>query len=305
MDAMDATSPHKRRRTAQDCVVLDVGGTLFKSTISTLTSSCTYFASLFSHEWAPASESREIYLDRDPDAFKVLLSCLRNHVALLPETDPDLCKRVLLEAEFFGVEWLLRDVKHQTLRHEPYSAGERGRYSGWDPSASTDVLKDPARAAQKFDELFGGLRDALRTGVLPSRFFRKADPYGAQAKVRHLVPAPLGDRVVFSDSTGTDVASARPIAYALVEEPSGNQYMDAVIASRHPPVRGRAGELNLHNSNFLDYDEQMVLATAFVDQRADWSDHNWGIVQGASEGGHHASRPALEGDMPGLVEMVD
>ena len=93
MDAMDATSPHKRRRTAQDCVVLDVGGTLFKSTISTLTSSCTYFASLFSHEWAPASESREIYLDRDPDAFKVLLSCLRNHVALLPETDPDLCKR--------------------------------------------------------------------------------------------------------------------------------------------------------------------------------------------------------------------
>ena len=166
MDAMDATSPHKRRRTAQDCVVLDVGGTLFKSTISTLTSSCTYFASLFSHEWAPAGESREIYLDRDPDAFKVLLSCLRNHVALLPETDPDLCKRVLLEAEFFGVEWLLRDVKHQTLRHEPYSAGERGRYSGWDPSASTDVLKDPARAAQKFDELFGGLRDALRTGAL-------------------------------------------------------------------------------------------------------------------------------------------
>ena len=39
----------------------------------------------------------EIFLDRDADSFRVLLSCMRHRTALLPEEDPLLCARVLLE----------------------------------------------------------------------------------------------------------------------------------------------------------------------------------------------------------------
>ena len=277
-------SPTKRTRRASDRVLLNVGGTTFATTSSTLCASSTYFAALFSREWA---EEDDIFLDRDPDAFKILLSCMRNNSILLPERDQDLCARVLLEAEFFGVSWLLRDVKHRALRHEPYSVAGRGSFSGWDPDepANKDILKDPERAAEKFDELFDGLRGALRTGVLPSRFFKQADPFQDKPVVRQLVPAGPGDRVVFDDGN-MQVASARPIAYAWVEEPSGNQYMDAIIASRDPR----------HDDEYLDYDNQMVLASTYVEQRSDWDNHSWGIVQGDGKDGE----AALKGDMPGL-----
>ena len=143
-------SPPKRRKTAGR-VVLNIGGTVFESTASTLEASCGYFSRLFSNEWEQ-SAGEEIFLDRDPDAFRVLLSCMRNNAILLPEENVDLCSRVLLEAEFFGVEWMLRDVKHQALRHEPYSVDGRGSFSGWDPSRAEnrEILKDPQRTWSYF-----------------------------------------------------------------------------------------------------------------------------------------------------------
>ena len=88
----------KRPRTDQpsDRVVLNVGGDHFTTSISMLSSNSTYFEALFSR-WDKASE---VFLDRDPDAFRVLLSCMRQRRVMLPKCDNDLFERSVLDAAF-------------------------------------------------------------------------------------------------------------------------------------------------------------------------------------------------------------
>lgn len=93
---------------------LHVGGEVFLTTISTLTSNSSYFANMFSGPWSEATED-EVFIDRDADAFRVLLSCMRSKSAFLPG-DPTLKQRVLAEAAYFGVDWLTQEVQSQA-RH--------------------------------------------------------------------------------------------------------------------------------------------------------------------------------------------
>ena len=77
----------------------------------------SFFARLFSDEWAASVQpDEEVFLDRDPDAFRSLLSCMRNRSVLLPEHDTDLCKRVFFHCgkiaslQFFGKMFASRGV---------------------------------------------------------------------------------------------------------------------------------------------------------------------------------------------------
>ena len=93
-------SSHKKRARSEgtsDRVFLNVGGEVFQTTISTLTANSQFFSRKFSSEWSTEDAEDEIFLDRDADSFRVLLSCMRHRTALLPEEDPLLCARVLLE----------------------------------------------------------------------------------------------------------------------------------------------------------------------------------------------------------------
>ena len=63
-------------------------------------------------------ERPDIFIDRDADTFAVLLSCMRSRAVLLPEADLALCTRVLYDAEFYGMQWLLNRVKAKTVRHD-------------------------------------------------------------------------------------------------------------------------------------------------------------------------------------------
>ena len=148
-----------------DRITLNVGGELFYSTVSTLTGGSSYFARMFSSEWQEASQS-EVFLDRDADSFKVLLSCMRSGHAVLPSDDHTLCKRVLLDAEFFGCDSLLAEVQRVAYEHE--HPGEE--------------VED---AASAFSAEHGSIWDALRSGVLPARFFSPQPP----EKIKHLIPA--------------------------------------------------------------------------------------------------------------------
>ena len=139
----DATGPPAKRRQT-DRVTLDVGGTIFHTTENTLTSSSSYFSRLFSGPWQDAAGDEPRFLDRDADAFRVLLSCLRNRTIVLPEADPALCSRVLLEADFFGVEWLIQEVKARATKN----------------------------LGEDFDGCFpGGVAEAVSAGALPARWF--------------------------------------------------------------------------------------------------------------------------------------
>ena len=66
----------------------------------------------------------------------------------LPSADSWLCKRVVLEAEYLGIERLIETVKATAHRH---------LHRGW---RGTD-----SEAAAAFDAEHGGLDDAMRTGV--------------------------------------------------------------------------------------------------------------------------------------------
>lgn len=82
--------------------------------ISTLSAGSSYFSRIFSAEWA--EEESEIFLDRDAEPFSILLLCMRSMSASLLPTDDRMFKRVLLEAEYFGVDWLITHVKLKTAR---------------------------------------------------------------------------------------------------------------------------------------------------------------------------------------------
>ena len=149
----------------------------------------------------------------------------RGHLDL-PES---LAQRVLLEAEFLGVDSLLVEVK---------ARAHRNLHSGCQDSSDAD-------AAASFDAEHGGLRDALRSGVLPARYYAPLPepPPPPEPKVVQLFPAPEGMRVkvwVDDDDDGTilDVH-----CLALVENPKelasgvkGGSRLDAIVT--HPDAFG-------------------------------------------------------------------
>eukprot|EP00956_Cyclotella_meneghiniana_P026871 scaffold59152_cov76-Cyclotella_meneghiniana.AAC.7 len=98
-------------------VVLNVGGTRFSTSITTLSNSSAYFESLFSHEWAESRDNgdgEEVFVDQDPEPFRVLLSYMRlGKVEAL-----ELTLSVLLQAKFFGMERLLAAVRYVARRSD-------------------------------------------------------------------------------------------------------------------------------------------------------------------------------------------
>jgi len=109
---IEGQPPAKRQRRslgASDRVVLDVGGTKFITSASTLTSNSAYFASLLSDNWIESNNNGddEIFIDQNPSAFSILLDYMRQGSI---EID-DINTKVILLAEFLGMERLLLAVK--------------------------------------------------------------------------------------------------------------------------------------------------------------------------------------------------
>ena len=95
-------------------VVLDVGGTQFTSSVTTLASSSSYFERRLSKEWqGKHPETRaHIVIDQDPHLFSILLSYMR-----LGSIEADkLTTPVILLAMFFGMDQLLDAVRIVAIR---------------------------------------------------------------------------------------------------------------------------------------------------------------------------------------------
>lgn len=228
LDTPGADTPGTVNKPRVDRVVVDVGGTLFTTSASTLAGSSAYFQRIFSDRW-DAGDS--CFLDRDPEPFAVLLSYMRSGLLKLPEADAALSCRVLHEAEFLGVDSLLVEVKAQAQRH---------LHAAWEGS--------DAEAAAAFDAEHGGLAESMRAGVLPARYF--AAPPPAKRNVLQLMPAPAGLRikvgwvrrgsVIQPGSPKVRVASFPVQSLALVETPahfrnneSTVSHLDAYVTAPH------------------------------------------------------------------------
>ena len=237
-------SASKRQKRSHGRVRLNVGGTLFETSTSTLTGASNYFAAMLSR-WEGTTEEDDdegIFLDRDPDAFKVLLSCMRYGTATLPEADPDLCARAMLEAEFLGMERLILQVKAVAWRNlHPDDARllpERHQPDA-DPTPVTDV-----QCAGWFDEEFACMEAAIRSRVPPGRFFSPASK-GLQ-RVKQIIPASGQDAVVVDDDD-----TCRVMCYALLE--------DDHAQTRIEPVLARTGDIE-------GDEKQLMLASEWVEE---------------------------------------
>jgi len=156
--------PAKRQRRslgASDRIVLDVGGTKFITSASTLTSNSAYFASLLSDNWIEQSDTNgdedEIFIDQDPVPFKVLLAYMRRGNIKVDDINPD----VLSLAEFLGIERLLLAVKVRWYCN-----------IGKGPVVSTDD-----EIAVAFDKR-GGIMKAISSGLF--QYFLKQNDVDAE-----------------------------------------------------------------------------------------------------------------------------
>ena len=154
-----AAKRQRRSLGASDRVVLDVGGTKFITSASTLTSNSAYFASLLSDNWIESNNGEdEIFIDQDPVPFKVLLAYMRQGSI---EID-DINTKVLLLAEFLGIERLLLAVKVRWYCN-----------IGKGPVHNTDD-----EIAMAFDQEHGGILKAISSGLF--QYFLKQNHVDAE-----------------------------------------------------------------------------------------------------------------------------
>lgn len=209
-------------------VVLDVGGTRFVSSKTTLEGSSAYFSALLAR-WDEHTEEA-LFIDGDADAFQPLLSYMRFGKLTLPEHDIGLCERVLLQAEYLGMDTMLDEVKAQA-------------FANLNPDTHQFEARPLSRA---FDEDVGSLAEALRSKVLPARYFGpapKPPPEPPLRTIKALLPAAPGYRALFTndkfdhgeareiedDDTPADSESLQIINWALVEYRDGTQRVDAIV----------------------------------------------------------------------------
>ena len=219
-----AARPHGR-------VILNVGGTRFESSRTTLEAASSYFQSLLVRWDDVSSQEEPFFIDADPDAFKVLLSCMRGGSLLLPKLDLDLSSRTLLLAEYLGMDGFLCKIKAKA-------------YANMRPAAAANL--DQSAAAAAFDETYGTLQQAIDAEVLPARFFAPAEAPPPERKVVALIPAPPGYMATFTagkfdygkpmeleaedaDDESADHHDMQVLSFAVMEKRDGTQFMDAVV----------------------------------------------------------------------------
>ena len=136
------------RSRPMDRIVLDVGGTMFITSVSTLTANSAYFKSKFSHDWyqGEADEAAPVFLDQEPEPFAILLSYMR--IGYVERAS--LTAKVLALAEFLGIDRLLFAVKCRAYKNK-----------------KPDFVRDDNTASVAFDREYGGILFAIARGILP------------------------------------------------------------------------------------------------------------------------------------------
>lgn len=212
---------NKRARTEAACsdrVELNVGGEILCTTRSTLMGSSSFFERMWSTgAWSEFGE-HTIFLDRDGDVFRILLSAMRSGpgsgIALLPRHDKSLCVRMLRDSEYFGIDWLLSEVKIAAQKH-------------------LHAADEDQHTVTAFDEEHGGTSAAILAGVLPDCCFGPPEIKPAFPRVKQVVAASQAADVCFVDDQNDEAFSRQIACYALVENgPNGATSIEPVVARR-------------------------------------------------------------------------
>jgi hypothetical protein len=96
-----------------DFVTLDVGGRLFKTSCATLVTSDGFFSRMLAEStWRErAGSPQPIFIDRDADAFPIVLSYLRSQRLCVDDSvDDSLLKKALVEADYYMLTGIILDT---------------------------------------------------------------------------------------------------------------------------------------------------------------------------------------------------
>jgi hypothetical protein len=250
-----AARPHGR-------IVLNVGGQRFESSRTTLEGSSSYFHALL-QRWDDATEE-PLFIDCDADAFAVLLSHMRiSSSVTLPKDNEELCIRVLLLAEYLGMEGFLAKVKAKAYSNMQHP----------DATADDPVTDDPVAA---FDGEVGALQVAIDSGVLPARFFGPAPkpPLPPPEKIiKTLIPSPAGYTARFQDDSFDGDQDhyyeiRDVICFAAVQLRDGTTRVDAVVQRNEEDAALNEGEIKSGEA-----DPQLANHLAFASDVKGWEHH--------------------------------
>ncbi|PKI79385.1 hypothetical protein CRG98_000200 [Punica granatum] len=96
----------------RDRIRFNVGGRIFETTATTLANAGrnSYFGAVFDDNWDLRSDGpQEMFIDRNPDCFAVLLDLLRTSDLNIPPNIPE--KSIYREASFYGILDHVRSAK--------------------------------------------------------------------------------------------------------------------------------------------------------------------------------------------------
>ena len=167
-------------------VTLNVGGTKFITSASTLTNNSAYFDSLLSGNWADSQQ--EIFLDRNPNAFAKLLDYMRDNTIKVEDIDTT----VLSLAEFLGIERLILAVKIRWYIN-----------IGKGP-----VVQGDEQIAEAFDKEYGGISKAISSGLFP--YFFKQDGINCEKDMVVVSTHNVGLSLMFQPSTIQITEATKP-----------------------------------------------------------------------------------------------
>ena len=157
-----------RRRRDRDLLKLNVGGTIFTTSKTNLALNSSFFESRFSAEWDADDDEDDdedgddiMFVDQDPSTFEVLLKYFRQGFIEASKLTRD----VISQLVFFGVEKLVREIKYVSYRHVHAQYGPKeGSHTVTEYDEHYD---DDDHIVSKFDELYGSVEDAMKSGFLP------------------------------------------------------------------------------------------------------------------------------------------
>ncbi|EFP09841.1 hypothetical protein CRE_21297 [Caenorhabditis remanei] len=102
-------------------IQLDVGGTIFKTSKSTLTRFDGFFKTMLETSVpVEQNQSGHIFIDRDPTHFQVILNFMRDGDVDLPDSE-DTVKKISREANFYLLEGLMELCSRKLEVPEPES----------------------------------------------------------------------------------------------------------------------------------------------------------------------------------------
>lgn len=187
-------------RNSSDIVVLNVGGEHFTTCISTLTTHSLYFEAMFSKHWtnngdenddhgdhlekqnesgSSHSSPQQIFIDKDPIAFKYILNYMREGYMNLPRDKEDgddndnlynLVKNVISQAQYFGLDDFLSHVKMKTVQN-CILHGTIFNFELEDTMSTT--LLEESQMITVFDAKYANLIDAFDDGCLPCHYLER------------------------------------------------------------------------------------------------------------------------------------